>query len=68
MSFEHHADELPLGVFSGVFVVFYEAGLGCIDAMVATHCAILARKPFGAALTKYDGAGVDVFLCRSKFD
>lgn len=46
----------------GIFVVLHEAGLGRVDRVVATHSAVFAREPVGAALAEDDIAWDNILL------
>ena len=60
---KHHTDVLAFRVLEGVFVVFDVARLSGVDGVVAAHCAVVAWKPFGAALAEDDVAGDYVLFC-----
>jgi hypothetical protein len=60
---ENYTDVLAFCVLEGVFVVFDVAGLGGVDGVVAAHCAVVAWKPFCAALAEDDVAGDYVLFC-----
>jgi len=53
---EYHTDVLAFRVLERIFVVFDVARLSGVDGVVAAHCAVVARKPFRAALAEDDVA------------
>lgn len=60
---KYYADVLAFGVSLGIFVVFHVAGLCSIDCVIATHVAVFAGEPMGAALAEYYVTGDYVLFC-----
>ena len=63
---EYNADVLAFRVLEGIFVVFDVAGLGGVDGVVAAHGAVVAGKPFRAALAEDDVARDYVLFCAGR--
>jgi hypothetical protein len=60
---KHNTDILAFWMLEGVFVVFYVAGLSGVDGVIASHAAVVAWKPFRAALAEDDVARDYVLFC-----
>jgi hypothetical protein len=55
---------LALGMFLGVFVVFYVAGFGGVDGVVTSHATVIAGEPVCTALAEDDITWDDILFCR----
>ncbi len=64
VALEDDADVLAFGVFLRVFVVFYIAGFGGVDSVVAPHAAVVAGEPVCATLAEDDVTWDDILFCR----
>ncbi len=62
VSLEDNADVLPLWVLVRVLVILHVAGLRGIDGVVATHGAVFAGEPMGAALAEDDISRNDILF------
>jgi hypothetical protein len=60
---KHNTDILTFRVLQGIFVVFYVARLSGVDGVIASHAAVVAGEPFGAALAEDDVARDYVLFC-----
>lgn len=63
VALEYNTNVLAFWVLQRVFVVFYVAGLGGVDGVVASHAAVVAWEPFRAALAEDDVARDHVLFC-----
>jgi hypothetical protein len=63
VALERNAYVLSFGMQLRIFVVFHIARFGGIDSMVATHGAVGAGEPVGAALAEDDVSWDDILFC-----